>query len=60
MTPTFITFKDYTGRYWKALALIAPLESDRVDSINLADTQSLRLKISNLRILGGGSNSVSR
>lgn len=59
MTPTFITFEDCDGRYWKALALIAPLESVGLEPVNLRDAKELDLRIHKFRIVGGGTRAIS-
>lgn len=53
LTPTFITFVDAKGRFWKALALVAPLKSEDVDidPVQLAETQDLELKVKGLKIV---------
>lgn len=51
LTPTFIIFEDSRGRQWKALALIAPLSSEDMDPVHLADTKDLELKVRTVKIV---------
>lgn len=53
LTPTFITFKDARGRLWRALALIAPLKSEDMEPVVLAETQDLDLKFEKIKIVRG-------
>lgn len=51
LTPTFITFEDSKGRLWRALALIAPLNSEDMEPVILAETKDLNLKLKNVKIV---------
>lgn len=53
LTPTFITFVDIKGRQWEALALIAPLKSEDMMPVHLAETEDLGLKIRKVKIVRG-------
>jgi hypothetical protein len=53
LTPTYITFKDSKGRLWKALALIAPLKSEDMEPVVLAETQDLDLRFDKIKIVRG-------
>lgn len=51
LTPTFITFKDSRGRLWRALALVAPLKSEDMEPVQLAETSDLELKVCKIKIV---------
>jgi hypothetical protein len=51
LTPTFITFVDARGRLWRALALLAPLKSEDMEPITLAETEDLNLKVKEIKIV---------
>lgn len=53
LTPTFITFEDSQGRYWKALALIGNLKSEDMEPVALSETEDLQLKIRKVKIVRG-------
>ncbi len=53
VTPTWITFVDATGREWKALALIAPLNSEDMDPVQLGVSEHLKLKYHGLKVIRG-------
>lgn len=53
LTPTFITFKDARGRVWQALALIAPLKSEDMEPVLLAETKDLDLRFEKIKIVRG-------
>jgi hypothetical protein len=51
LTPTFITFEDSQGRFWKALALIGTLKAECMDPVALSETEDLQLKIRKIKIV---------
>jgi hypothetical protein len=51
LTPVFITFTDTAGRLWRALALLAPLNSEDMEPVILAETQDLGLKVKGVKIV---------
>lgn len=52
VTPIFITFEDNQGRLWKAMALIAPLQSEGMEPILIVDTEELKLDVCKIRVVG--------
>lgn len=53
LTPTFIYFEDARGRVWQALALIAPLNSEDMEPVLLAETKDLTLRVQKIKIVRG-------
>jgi hypothetical protein len=53
LTPTWITFEDKDGNEWKALALVAPLNSEDREPRQFALSKDLNLKFQGMKVIRG-------